>query len=62
MYYVVSTLKLLGIYLKTLTEETIISDKTQKMGDDNLHGSSFRVKRIGYQGNPAGRKHNLSRA
>jgi len=45
MYYMVSSLKLLGIYLKKLTEETIISDKMQKISDDNLHGSYHRVKK-----------------
>ena len=38
--------KLLGIYLKRLTEETVLSDKTQKMVDNDLHGSYSRVKRI----------------
>lgn len=50
MYYLVSMLKLLGIYLKKLTKETTISDKMQKTVDDNLHGSYFRVKKIRVSG------------
>lgn len=42
--------ELLGIYLKTLTEEAVLSDKTQKMVDNDLHGScSIGLRECGYQ-------------
>lgn len=58
----VSTSKLLEIYLKMLKEKIVISDKTQKMVDDNLHGSYFGIKRIwasepiGIKGEPSIKK------
>lgn len=58
MYYVVSTFKLLEIYLKMLKEKIVMSDKTEKMVDDNLHVHTLEL-RAGYQsllalkGNPA---------
>lgn len=50
MNYMVSILKLFGIYLKTLTEEAIISDEMKNIVDNNLHGSYFRLKRIWISG------------
>lgn len=42
----VSTFKWLEIYLKKLKEKIVMSDTTQKMVDDNLHGSDFGIKII----------------
>lgn len=44
--YVVFTFKLFEIYLKMLKGKIVMSDETQKMVDDNLHGSYFGIKII----------------
>lgn len=59
--------KLLGIYLKRPIEEAVLSDKTQKMVDSDLHGSySIGLRECWYRvllalnGNTAWRKYNFT--